>query len=169
MYERFTDECRRAMQLANEEADRLNAEYIGAQHILLGLAGAEAGGAARVLSGLGVAPDGLRAAIEAVDPPPQSPPVRQSSRTSFVARLLRLQTTPSAKRPQSFWAKKTVERALEEARHLNQNYVGTHHMLLALLRESDSVAMRALENLGLSPDEIRSELARLLALQPNVT
>jgi ATP-dependent Clp protease ATP-binding subunit ClpA len=142
MYERFTDRARTVMQLANQEAQRLNHEYIGTEHILLGLAYEGSGVAANVLKNLVVDLRKIRQEIEKI--------VQSGS------------GSPSGKLPQTPRAKKVIEYAIEEARNLNHNYVGTEHLLLGLLREEDGVASQVLRNLGLQLADVREEVLNLL-------
>src|SRR6185369_15631316 len=111
MYERFTDRARKVMQLANQEAQRFNHEYVGTEHILLGLVKEGSGVAARVLMRLGVDLRGVRLEVEAVV---QSGP--------DMVTMGKLPRTPRAKR--------VIEYSIEEARNLDHNYVGTEHLLL---------------------------------------
>src|SRR5437588_10840947 len=143
MYERFTDRARKVMQLANQEAQRLNHEYIGTEHILLGLVKEGSGVAANVLKNLGIDLHKIRLEIERITG--SSPEVG----------------TPG-KLPQTPRAKKVIEFAIEEARSLNHNYVGTEHLLLGLLREQEGVAAQVLMNLGLKLEEVREEVLNLL-------
>src|SRR6516165_3068524 len=143
MYERFTDRARKVMQLANQEAQRLNHEYIGTEHILLGLIKEGAGVAANVLKNLDIE---LRKVREEVE--------------RLVTRSL--DVSPPGKLPQTPRAKKVTEYAIEEARNLNHNYVGTEHILLGLLREEEGVADQVLLNLNLKLDEVREEVLNLL-------
>jgi ATP-dependent Clp protease ATP-binding subunit ClpC len=143
MYERFTDRARKVMQLANQEAQRLNHEYIGTEHILLGLIKEGAGVAANVLKNLDIE---LRKVREEVE--------------RLVTRSL--DVSPPGKLPQTPRAKKVTEYAIEEARNLNHNYVGTEHILLGLLREEEGVAAQVLMNLGLRLEDVREEVLNLL-------
>ena len=143
MYERFTDRARKVMQLANQEAQRLNHEYIGTEHILLGLIKEGSGVAANVLKNLDIELRRVREEIE-----------------RLVARSL--DVTAPGKLPQTPRAKKVVEYAIEEAHHLNHNYVGTEHVLLGLLREEEGVAAQVLLNLGLKLETVREEVLNLL-------
>jgi ATP-dependent Clp protease ATP-binding subunit ClpC len=143
MYERFTDRARKVMQLANQEAQRLNHEYIGTEHILLGLVKEGSGVAANVLKNLDIDLRKVREEIE-----------------RLVARSLDVSTP--GKLPQTPRAKKVTEYAIEEARNLNHNYVGTEHILLGLLREEEGVAAQVLMNLGLRLEDVREEVLNLL-------
>jgi ATP-dependent Clp protease ATP-binding subunit ClpC len=143
MYERFTDRARKVMQLANQEAQRFNHEYIGTEHILLGLVKEGSGVAANVLKNLDVDLRKIRLEVEKIV---QSGP----------------DMVTMGKLPQTPRAKKVIEYAIEEARQLNHNYVGTEHLLLGLLREQEGVAAQVLMNLGLKLEEVREEVLNLL-------
>src|SRR5579871_2963049 len=143
MYERFTDRARKVMQLANQEAQRFNHEYIGTEHILLGLVKEGSGVAANVLKNLEVDLRKIRLEVEKIV---QSGP----------------DMVTMGKLPQTPRAKKVIEYAIEEARNLNHNYVGTEHLLLGLLREQEGVAAQVLMNLNLKLDEVREEVLNLL-------
>ena len=143
MYERFTDRARKVMQLANQEAQRFNHEYIGTEHILLGLVKEGSGVAANVLKNLDV---DLRKIRQEVEKLVQSGP----------------EMVTMGKLPQTPRAKKVIEYSMEEARNLNHNYVGTEHILLGLLREQEGVAAQVLMNLGLKLEEVREEVLNLL-------
>ena len=143
MYERFTDRARKVMQLANQEAQRFNHEYIGTEHILLGLIKEGSGVAANVLKNLDVDLRKIRLEVEKLV---QSGP----------------EMVTMGKLPQTPRAKKVIEYSMEEARNLNHNYVGTEHILLGLLREQEGVAAQVLMNLGLKLEEVREEVLNLL-------
>lgn len=143
MYERFTDRARKVMQLANQEAHRFNHEYIGTEHILLGLVKEGSGVAANVLRNMDVDLRRIRNEVERLV---QSGP--------DMVTLGRLPHTPRAK--------KVLEFSMEEARNLNHNYVGTEHILLGLLREQEGVAAQVLLNLGMKLDDVREEVLNLL-------
>ncbi|MBI5723146.1 MAG: ATP-dependent Clp protease ATP-binding subunit [Planctomycetes bacterium] len=143
MFERFTERARKVMALANQEAQRFNHEYIGTEHILLGLVKEGTGVGANVLKNLGVELHKVRIEVEKlVKPGPEM--------------------VTMGKLPQTPRAKKVIEYAIEEARNLNHNYVGTEHLLLGLLREHDGVAAQVLLNLSLKLDEVREEVLNLL-------
>src|SRR3989442_1318654 len=145
MYERFTDRARKVMQLANQEAQRFNHEYIGTEHILLGLVKEGSGVAANVLKNLDIDLRKIRLEVEKiVQPGPGGDQVVMG----------RLPHTPRAK--------KVIEYSVEEARNLNHNYVGTEHLLLGLLREQEGVAAQVLMNLGLKLEDVREEVLNLL-------
>jgi ATP-dependent Clp protease ATP-binding subunit ClpC len=145
MYERFTDRARKVMQLANQEAQRFNHEYIGTEHMLLGIIKEGSGVAANVLKNLDIDLRKVRLEVEKI-----------------------VQTGPGGdqgvlgKLPHTPRAKKVIEYSVEEARGLNHNYVGTEHLLLGLLREQEGVAAQVLINLGLNLEDVRVEVMNLL-------
>jgi ATP-dependent Clp protease ATP-binding subunit ClpC len=143
MYERFTDRARKVMQLANQEAQRFNHEYIDTEHVLLGLIKEGSGTAADYLRNLGVDLATVRNEVEKL----------VTAGPEMVA---------MGKVPQTPRAKKVIEYAIEEARNLKHNYVGTEHFLLGLLREQEGVAAQVLMNLNLEPDAVREEVLKLL-------
>src|SRR5437870_2260888 len=143
MYERFTDRARKVMQLANQEAQRFNHEYIGTEHILLGLVKEGSGVASNVLKNLDIDLRKIRLEVEKIV---QSGP----------------DMVTMGKLPQTPRAKKVIEYSIEEARNLNHNYVGTEHLLLGLLREQEGVAAQVLMNLGLKLEDVREEVLNLL-------
>jgi len=149
MYERFTDRARKVMQIANQEAQRFNHEYIGTEHILLGLVKEGSGVAANVLKNLDVDLRKIRLEVEKI-----------------------VQTGPGGiefalgQRPHTPRAKKVIEYSVDEARNLNHNYVGTEHLLLGLLREEEGVAAQVLMNLGLKLDDVRLEVLNLIGSLP---
>jgi ATP-dependent Clp protease ATP-binding subunit ClpC len=143
MFERFTDRARKVMALANQEAQRFNHEYIGTEHILLGLVKEGSGVGANVLKNLDVDLRKVRLEVEKL--------VKSGPDMVTMGKL-----------PQTPRAKKVIEYAIEEARNLNHNYVGTEHLLLGLLREHEGVAAQVLMNLSLKLDEVRDEVLNLL-------
>ncbi len=143
MYERFTDRARKVMQLANQEAQRFNHEYIGTEHMLLGLVKEGTGVAANVLKNLDVELRKIRLEVEKLV---QSGP----------------EMITMGKLPQTPRAKKVLEYSMEEARNLQHNFVGTEHILLGLLREQEGVAAQVLINLGLKLEDVREEVLNLL-------
>ena len=143
MYERFTERARKVMQLANQEAQRFNHEYVGTEHVLLGLVKEGSGVAANVLKNLDVDLRKIRVEVEKIV---QSGP----------------DMVTMGKLPQTPRAKKVIEYAIEEARNLNHNNVGTEHLLLGLLREQEGVAAQVLMNLNLKLEEVREEVLNLL-------
>ncbi len=142
MHNRFTDRTRKVIQLANQEAQRFNHDYIGTEHILLGLIRERSGVAACVLKNLNVDLRELRLEVEKLLP---SGPL-----------------VTTGKLPQTPRAQKVVEYAIEEARTLNHDYVGTEHILLGLLREQIGVAVQVLMNSGLKLDHVRNEVLSCL-------
>jgi ATP-dependent Clp protease ATP-binding subunit ClpC len=143
VFERFTERAREAIVLAQEEARSLKHNYLGTEHILLGLLRMEEGLAARLLETFGVSVEDVRARVRAIvgegteTAPPQIP---------FTPR-----------------AKKVLELGLREALSLGHNYVGTEHILLGLARENEGVAARILLDFDLGPDRIRTEVIRMLS------
>jgi ATP-dependent Clp protease ATP-binding subunit ClpC len=131
------------MALANQEAQRFNHEYIGTEHILLGLVKEGSGVGATVLKNLDVDIKKLRLEVEKL--------VKSGPDMVTMGKL-----------PQTPRAKKVIEYAIEEARALNHNYVGTEHILLGLLRESEGIAAQVLMNLGLKLEDVRQEVLNLL-------
>jgi ATP-dependent Clp protease ATP-binding subunit ClpA len=146
MYDRFTDRARKVMQLANEEARRFNHEYIGTEHILLGLIKEGTGVAANVLTNLDIDLRKIRREIEKIV---QAGPDRVTTQHL----------------PQTPRTKKVIEYAIEEARKLGHTYVGTEHLLLGLLCEQEGVASQILINLGLKLEDVRVELHSLLGIE----
>jgi len=143
MFERFTDRARKVMALANQEAQRFNHEYIGTEHILLGLVKEGSGVGANVLKNLDVDIKKLRLEVEKL--------VKSGPDMVTMGKL-----------PHTPRAKKVIEFAIEEARSLNHNYIGTEHLLLGLLRETEGVAAQVLMNLGLKLEDVRQEVLNLL-------
>ena len=143
MFERFTERARKVMALANQEAQRFNHEYIGTEHVLLGLVKEGTGVGANVLKNLGVELHKVRMEVEKL--------VKAGPDMVTMGKL-----------PQTPRTKKVIEYSIEEARNLNHNYVGTEHILLGLLREHDGVAAQVLVNLGLKLEEVREEVLNLL-------
>jgi len=133
------------MALANQEAQRFNHEYIGTEHILLGLVKEGAGVGATVLKNLELDIKKLRLEVEKLH-------------------LSSPDMVTMGKLPQSPRAKKVIEYAIEEARSLNHNYVGTEHILLGLLRETEGIAAQALTNLGLKLEDVRQNVLELLGV-----
>jgi ATP-dependent Clp protease ATP-binding subunit ClpC len=142
-FDKFTERARKVLALAQEEARRFNHNYIGTEHILLGLVREEEGMAAKVLSNLGIGLNKVRAAVEFIIG-------RGEGSTQNEVGL-----TPRAKR--------VIELAVDEARLLGHQYIGTEHILLGLLREGEGVAAGVLESLGVSIERVHSELNRTLS------
>ena len=143
MFERFTDRARKVMALANQEAQRFNHEYIGTEHVLLGLVKEGGGVGANVLKNLDLDLRKIRLEVEKL--------VKSGPDMVTMGKL-----------PQTPRAKKVIEYSIEEARSLNHNYVGTEHLLLGLLREQDGIAAQVLMNLGLKLEDVREEVLNLL-------
>ena len=141
-FDRFTKRARRVLSLAQEEAQRLNHNYIGTEHLLLGLVREENGVAVRVLRELGVDPRQIRERVERT--------VGRGQRTIYG----KLSLTPRTKR--------VIELAVDEARRLGHHYIGTEHLLLGLVREGEGVAVDVLKGLGVSLDKVRSQTARVM-------
>ena len=139
MYEQFTDRARKVMQLASQEARRFNHDYIGTEHILLGLVKESTGVAANVLKNLDIDLRKIRLEVEKIV---QAAP-------HIMVTIPKLPQTPRAK--------KVIEFSIEEARNLNHNYVGTEHLLLGLLREQEGVAAQVLMYLGLTLEKVRGQ------------
>jgi ATP-dependent Clp protease ATP-binding subunit ClpC len=143
MFSRFTERARKVIILAKEEAKRFNHDYIGTEHILLGLIKEGEGVAAAVLQNLGLGLESIRLEVEKLVQP--GPPTVVSGDIPF---------TPKAK--------KVIELATDEARNLGHNYIGTEHLLLGLIREGEGVASQVLTNLGLDLNKVRQEVMSLL-------
>jgi ATP-dependent Clp protease ATP-binding subunit ClpA len=142
MFERFTDRARRVVVLAQEEARMLNHNYIGTEHILLGLSHEGEGVAARALDSLGISLDAVRQQVEEI--------IGQG------------QQAPSGHIPFTPRAKKVLELSLREALQLGHNYIGTEHILLGLIREGDGVAAQVLVKLGADLNRVRQQVIQLL-------
>ncbi|MGR3318876.1 MAG: ATP-dependent Clp protease ATP-binding subunit [Candidatus Anammoxibacter sp.] len=147
MFDRFTDRARKVMALAREEARRFNHEYIGTEHILLGLVKEGSGVAANVLQNLDVELQKVRLEVENI--------VQTGSDLISVGQL-----------PFTPRVKKALEFSMEEARALGHNYIGTEHLLLGLIREQEGVAAQVLLNLGLKLESVREEIIGLLGQEP---
>jgi ATP-dependent Clp protease ATP-binding subunit ClpC len=145
MWEPFTERARRSIVLAQEEAQRLGNNYIGTEHILLGIISEGESLAAKVLETLGVNLSKVRQEVEAI--------VGRGGQTVQQEMVF----TPRAKR--------VIELAFEEARQLNHNYIGTEHLLLGLIREGEGVAARVLTNLGVDPAKVRVQTTSLLGAE----
>jgi ATP-dependent Clp protease ATP-binding subunit ClpC len=144
VFEKFTDRARRAVVWAQEEARTLKHDYIGTEHILLGLVHEGQGVAAKALESLGISLETVRERVEDAVPPGQY--TRPSGHIPF---------TPSAK--------KVLELSLSEAKVLGHSYIGTEHILLGLLRQGDGVAAQVLVALGADLDGVRERVVQLLA------
>ncbi|MDD2689741.1 MAG: ATP-dependent Clp protease ATP-binding subunit [Candidatus Omnitrophica bacterium] len=143
MFNRFTERARKVIILAKEEARRFNHDYIGTEHILLGLIREGEGVAAAVLQKLGVSLENIRLEIEKL--------VQPGPTTQIIGDI-----------PFTPRAKKALELAAEEARSLGHNYIGTEHILLGLIREGEGIASQVLLNLGLDLNTVRNEVMELL-------
>ena len=157
MYERFTDRARKVMQLANQEAERLGFEYIGTEHVLLGLIKVGSGAAAAVLKNLDVDLGNLQLDVE-----------NAILRSHAQAAILRshAQVVADSGSPQRPRAKKAIEYAMEEAHKLGHSYLGSEHLLLGLLREADDPAALLLRAHGVTLERAREELAILFPAGP---
>src|SRR5437016_13534176 len=142
-FDKFTERARKVLQLAQEEAQRFNHNYIGTEHLLLGLVREGEGVAAKVLGNLGVELNKVRSAVEFI--------IGRGDRT--VAGDIGL--TPRAK--------KVIELSVDEARRLNHHYIGTEHLLLGLVREGEGIAAGVLESLGVNLERVRAETTRILS------
>ncbi|AQK43359.1 Double Clp-N motif-containing P-loop nucleoside triphosphate hydrolase superfamily protein [Zea mays] len=142
MFERFTEKAIKVIMLAQEEARRLGHNFVGTEQILLGLIGEGTGIAAKVMKSMGINLKDARVEVEKI--------IGRGS--GFVA--VEIPFTPRAKR--------VLELSLEEARQLGHNYIGSEHLLLGLLREGEGVAARVLESLGADPNNIRTQVIRMV-------
>ena len=142
-FDKFTERARRVLTLAQEEAQRFNHNYIGTEHLLLGLVREGDGVAAKVLSNLGVELNKVRSAVEFI--------IGRGDRQSSGE----IGLTPRAK--------KVIELAVDEARRLGHSYIGTEHVLLGLVREGEGIAAGVLESLGVNLERVRAETTRILA------
>ncbi|MEH1130226.1 Clp protease N-terminal domain-containing protein, partial [Micromonospora sp. CPCC 206061] len=147
MFERFTDRSRRVIVLAQEEARMLNHNYIGSEHILLGLIHEGEGVAAKALESLGISLEGVRQQVEEI--------IGQG------------QQAPSGHIPFTPRAKKVLELSLREALQLGHNYIGTEHILLGLIREGEGVAAQVLVKLGADRGRVRQQVIQLLSGHPS--
>src|SRR3990167_1485755 len=143
MFDRFTERARKVIILAKEEAKRFNHDYIGTEHILLGLIKEGESVAAAVLQNLGLSLDTIRLEVE---------------------KLVQFgpSTIVSGDIPFTPKAKKVIELAMDEARRLGHNYIGTEHLLLGLIKEGEGVASHVLMNVGLDLNKVRAEVIKLL-------
>jgi hypothetical protein len=145
MFERFTDRARRVVVLAQEEARMLNHNYIGTEHVLLGLIHEGEGVAAKALQALGISLEAVRQQVEEI--------IGQG------------QQAPSGHIPFTPRAKKVLELSLREALQLGHNYIGTEHILLGLIREGDGVAAQVLVRLGADLNRVRQQVIELVSGQ----
>jgi ATP-dependent Clp protease ATP-binding subunit ClpC len=146
MFERFTDRARRVVVLAQEEARMLNHNYIGTEHLLLGLIHEGEGVAAKALESLGISLEAVRQQVEEI--------IGQG------------QEAPSGHIPFTPRAKKVLELSLRESRQLGHDYIGTEHILLGLIREGEGVAAQVLVKLGADLNRVRQQVIRLLHGHP---
>src|SRR5256886_16188193 len=140
--DKFTERARKVLSLAQEEAQRFNHNYIGTEHLLLGLVREGEGVAAKALGNLGVELNKVRSAVEFI--------IGRGDRIV----LGEIGLTPRAE--------KVIELAVDEARRLTHHYIGTEHLLLGLVREGDGIGVGALKNMGVTPDRARAETLRVL-------
>ncbi|MDA1194681.1 MAG: ATP-dependent Clp protease ATP-binding subunit [Planctomycetota bacterium] len=147
MFDRFTDRARKVMGLARQEAQRFNHDYIGTEHVLLGLVQEGSGVAASVLKNLDIDLKKIRSEVEKL----------VSNGTTMVT-MGQLPFTPRAK--------KVLELSLEEASNLGHTYIGTEHLLLGLIRENEGIAAQVLRNLRVKLDDVREEVLELLGADP---
>ena len=147
MFERFTDRARKVIALANQEAQRFNHEYICTEHILLGLVKEGSGVGATVLKNVDIDLRKVRLEVERL--------VESGPDCVTLGRL-----------PYTSLGKQSIEFAIESAKELKHNYVGTEHLLLGILK-ADGVASKVLQSLGAKPDEVRSEVLNLVGATVN--
>ena len=145
MLERFTDRARRVVKLAEEEARMLNHNYIGTEHLLLGLIHEGNGVAAKALESLGISLQAVRQQVEEI--------------------IGRGQQVPSEGIPFTPRAKKVLELSLRESKQLGHTYIGTEHILLGLIREGDGVAAQVLVKLGAALNRVRQQVIQLISGQ----
>jgi ATP-dependent Clp protease ATP-binding subunit ClpA len=143
MYERFTDRARKVCQLANQEAQRLNHDTVGSDHLLLGIVKEGSGIGAHSLKELGLDVAKIRLAIEAINPPGAD-------------------MVMMGKVPQNPSASSMLAHAIKEAREMNHDYVGTEHLLLGASAEKDGPAAAVFDRLSIKPEVIRGEVLRLM-------
>jgi ATP-dependent Clp protease ATP-binding subunit ClpC len=142
-FDKFTEQAKKALSLAQEEAQRLKHNYIGTEHLLLGLVREGDGVAAKVLQKLGVELQTVRNAVEFI-----------LGRGDRIVLGIEIGLTPRAK--------KVIELAIDEARRMNHHYIGTEHLLLGLIREGEGVAIGVLESLGVKLEQVRKETLKML-------
>src|SRR5213075_1474216 len=142
-FDKFTERARRVLTLAQEEAQRFNHNYIGTEHILLGLVREGDGVAARVLNNLGAELHKVRSAVEFI--------IGRGDRMV----MGEIGLTPRGKR--------VIELAVDEARRLDHHYIGAEHLLLGLIREGEGIAAGVLESLGVSLEKVRDEVLKVLS------
>src|ERR687896_1592055 len=142
-FDKFTERARKVLQLAQEEAQRFNHNYIGTEHLLLGLVREGEGVAAKVLANLGVDLNKVRSAVEFI-----------------IGRGDRTVTGDIGLTPR---AKKVIELSVDEARRLNHHYIGTEHLLLGLVREGEGIAAGVLESLGVNLEKVRTQVMQVVS------
>src|SRR6478609_9508823 len=142
-FEKFTERARKVLSLAQDEAQRFNHNYIGTEHLLLGLVREGDGVAAKVLANLGVELQKVRSAVEFI--------IGRGDRIV----LGEIGLTPRAK--------KVIELAVDEARRLNHHYIGTEHLLLGLVRKGEGIAAGVLESLGVNLEKVRTKTIQVLS------
>jgi ATP-dependent Clp protease ATP-binding subunit ClpC len=140
-FEKFSERARRVLTLAQEEAQRFNHNNIGPEHILLGIIGEPDGVAAKVLVNLGISLNKVRSAVEFI--------------------IGHGEATTRGEVGLSPGAKRVIELAIDEARYIGHNYIGTEHLLLGLLREGEGIAARVLDSLGVSLEKVRGEITKI--------
>jgi ATP-dependent Clp protease ATP-binding subunit ClpC len=148
-FDKFTERARKVLTLAQEEAQRFNHNYIGTEHLLLGLVREGEGVAAKVLANMGVELNKVRSAVEFI--------IGRGDRVV----MGEIGLTPRAK--------KVIELAVDEARRLNHHYIGTEHLLLGLVREGEGIAAGVLESLGVSLDKVRAQVIHVLSQSSTYT
>src|SRR5579859_4999395 len=141
-FDKFTERARKVLTLAQEEAQRFNHNYIGTEHLLLGLVREGDGVAAKVLGNMGVELNKVRSAVEFI--------IGRGDRMV----MGEIGLTPRAK--------KVIELAVDEARRLNHHYIGTEHLLLGLVREGEGIAAGVLESLGVNLEKVRTQTIQVL-------
>jgi hypothetical protein len=147
MFDRFTDAAKKVMSYARHEAMQLHHEYIGTEHLLLGLVRENSGVAANVLQNRNIDLEKIRHEVEQIVKPGPS-----------MASMSQLPFTPRAK--------KVLELSMEEASQLRHNYLGTEHLLLGLIRENEGIAAQVMMNLGVKLEEVREDVLEFLGEQP---
>ena len=148
MFDRFTDRAKKVMSFARQEAMKFNHEYIGTEHILLGLVQEGSGVAANVLKNMNIDLEKIRHEVEKI----------VKTGPSMVT-MGQLPFTPRAK--------KVLELSMEEASQLSHNYIGTEHLLLGLIRENEGIAAQVMMNLGVKLEEVREEVLEFLGASEN--
>ncbi|MDF1729207.1 MAG: Clp protease N-terminal domain-containing protein, partial [Sulfitobacter sp.] len=143
MFDRFTDRAKKVMNFARQEAQRFNHEYLGTEHILLGLIKEGDGVAAHVLKNMGIDMTKIRMEIEKI--------VKTGPSMVTMGQL-----------PFTQMAKKVLELSMEEASSLSHNYIGTEHLLLGLIKENEGIAAQVLQNLGVKLEDVREEVLDFL-------